>query len=78
MNDEQMRMHVRLAIIKKYKRFKTFSDVHNFSPTQVNFWLSGRVKMPKYLLDLFGLERVVTVEYKEKSCTAATELNESQ
>lgn len=78
MTDEQMRLHVRLEIIKKYGRFKAFSHAHNFSPSQVNFWLSGRVKMPKYILDMFGLERIVTVEYKDKSCIAAMEPKENQ
>lgn len=77
MNDEEMRKYFRAEIIRKYGRIKTFCYAHNVSPSRVSFWISGRIKMPDNMLELLGLERVVTVEYKEKSCTVATELTEN-
>lgn len=78
MTDKEMRVYIRAEIIKKYGRIKPFCYDYNVSPSRVSFWLAGRIKMPVWILDMFGLERVVTVEYKEASCTAATEQSESQ
>lgn len=66
MTEQEMRREVRVRIVKKYGRIKTFAYAHDIYPPNVSSWISGRLKMPDYVLDMFGLERIVTVEYKEK------------
>jgi len=78
MTDKEMRQFIRAEVVKKYKRIKAFCNEMDASPSVVSFWFSGRTNMPEHVLSMFGLERIETVEYRGKSCTAATQQNESQ
>lgn len=66
MTEEEMRREVKARIVKKYKRIKTFAHAHDLYPPSISSYITGRLKMPDHILDLVGLERVVTVVYKEK------------
>lgn len=66
MNEIEMRREVRARIIKKYGRIKTFAYAHDLYPPSVSSYITGRLRMPDSILSLVGLEKVVTVEYREK------------